>query len=296
MFRYLYRQRRRLLFTAFFGTLAVMTLALSRAGGLTEMTASPWVLAIAIIAISLALAVSIIAAGAVALLLVPSWRQLLEMTAFNVFIYSVLSALVPSLFDVPFLGTILPFVLWMTLYAMIYGELLDRFRIWLDHFETRSFFSEKPAEQLWKELVPGAGSVADHWDALLHELEQDLDDPDSYDVKYTHGASLYEHQTMTFLETDAPTYAKYYHVGQVDPSNQSLVEGTYEIRITPREGTMGCEVVLSSRMNAMLPRVALGAWFDDALGDRTDHLRARDTGKRDWSMTGLYRRRVMKYA
>lgn len=296
MFGFLYRQRRRLLFTAFFGTLGLMTLVADFANGFNNLPYSPIIIALTVALTSIAVALGILAVGSVAILLFPSWRQLLEMTAFNMFIFAVLKVSLPGLFDIPILGTFMPFILWMFLYAVVYGELLDRFRVWLDHLETRHFFSEKPAQQLWKELVPGAGSVSDHWDALLYELEQDLDDPDSYDVKYTHGASLYELQTMTFLEINAPHHAKYYHVGQVDPKNRNLVEGTYEICISPRAGTMGCDVTLRSQMNAMLPRQALCAWFDDALGDRTDHLRARDRGRRDWSITGLYRRKVLKYA
>lgn len=100
---------------------------------------------------------------------------------------------------------------------------------------------------------------------------------------------------MTFLDKEAPRHALYHHVGEVDPKNRSLVEGICTVQIDPLQ-TGGSRVTLSLSRNLMLHRQALAIWFDDHLGDQTDHLRARHHGKRDWSFTGRYRRKVGQFA
>ena len=296
MFRLIYRQRRRLLFGGFFGTLGMMMMAVHLNGGMASYPFEEWIFVAAFIVVSLIVALVIMCTAALLILVLPNWRLLIELFTINIFAYATIRIAVPGVFDIPYLGAILPFALYMMLFSLIYGEFSDRFRLFVDHREVRRFKSPRTAEALWAELVPDAGSLEEHWDILLRDLEPEEDDPDSLQAKYTHGGSLFELQTMTFLEKQEPTHAKYHHFGEVDPKNRSLVEGTYEIQISPLEDEEGCLVTLISHRNSMLLRTALMNWFDDELGDRTDHLRAQHFDRRDWSMTGRYRRKVLKFA
>jgi len=296
MFKFIYRQRRRLLFCTFFGTLGLMLMVLDYGLGSVYFNEMPWivVLTLAITASIVALLITVV--GALFILLLPNWRLVLELLSFNAFVCAIGAILVPWIFDLSYIGGVMPFIVYLVIFSLVYGEFSDRFRLFVDHREVRRFKSPKSAEFLWAELVPDAKNLAEHWDKLLHDLSPEDDDPDSLQAKYTHGGALYELQTMTFLEKQEPTMAKYHHLGEVDPKNRSLVEGTYEIQISPNERSEGCVVTLISHQNSMLLRTALLNWFDDELGDRTDHLRARHWGRRDWSLTGRYRRRVMKFA
>ncbi|MFC6637916.1 hypothetical protein GV827_06675 [Sulfitobacter sp. JBTF-M27] len=294
MLRLIYRQRRRLLFGSFFGTLALMMMVLDM-GGLGVLGTYPtWILVTTLVLTSLVVATCIFAVSALLILLLPNWRMMIELTGLVTFASASMSVVFPAAYEVPLIGSFWPFILTVMIFSVIYGEVLDRFRIWVDYRSKRSFVSPKSAQELWTELVPGEAPIADHWDSMLYMLEPDPDEPDSYAVQYTHGGSVYEHQTMTYLKKDAPHFAKYHHVGEVDPKNRSLVEGTYEIEITPRDKG-GCKVTFTASRNLMLHRQALALWFDDHLGDQADHLRARHLGRSDWSQSGRLRRKISQY-
>lgn len=66
------------------------------------------------------------------------------------------------------------------------------------------------------------------------------------------------------------------------------------MRISPKDGG-GWTVTLLTRRNLLLHREALAMWFDDALGDQTDRLRARHLSRAEWSPTGRYRRKVAQF-
>lgn len=295
MLRFLYRQRRRLLFTSFFTTLALMMFVVHYFWEFGGMGLALWIELASLAMTALVVAVCACAMTAVLILLFPNWRTMAELFGVILFANLSLQLAFPTLEYIPVIGFVAPFALSFALFALMYGEVMDRFRIWVDHRSSRSFISPKSAEELWVELVPGEAALETHWDSLLCALEPDPDDPDTYDARYALGASVFEHQTMTMLERDAPHYAKYHHVGDVNPANRSLVEGTFSIRIEPRDKG-GCKVTLEGARNLLLLRIALLMWFDDSIGDQTDHLRARHLGRRDWSHTGRFRRKVGQYA
>ena len=296
MFRFIYRQRRRLMFSSFFCTLGLMLLVGADDGGFSIFKDVLWVYVATIAITTLIVAFCILAVVALFIVVLPGWRTMVEVMSIVLFTQMIVAVAAPWIIDIPYIGSFTPFIITMMIFSMTYGEFSDRFRMNVDHPETRKFYSPKAAEDLWSELVPEADTLSDHWDTLLCDLEPDDEDPDSYQAKYTHGGSLYELQTMTYLEKNAPYSAKYHHLGDVNPKNRSLVEGTYEIHIAPKVGKDGCTVTLTSRHNAVLLRTALLRWLDDDLGDRTAHLRAKHKGRRDWSMTGRYRRKVGEFA
>ncbi|NNE52548.1 MAG: hypothetical protein HKN30_09110 [Sulfitobacter sp.] len=295
MLRLIYRQRRRLLFGTFFGTLALMLMALNQAGTEFLYEQATWITLVALGLTTLVVALALFLGSTLFLLLLPNWRMMIEFLPFVLFVNAVLNNLVPGWTEIPYIGVVMPIALTMVIFSLMYGEALDRLRLWVDYRSKRSFVSPKSAEELWAELVPGEAPIENHWDSLLYSLEPDPEDPDSLIAEYTHGSSVYEHQTMTFLDKAAPTHARYHHVGEVDPKNRSLVEGIYEVHITPREKG-GCLVTLDERRDLMVHRQALMMWFDDHLGDQADHLQSQHLGRRDWSQTGRYRRKVGQFA
>ncbi|MEM7521629.1 MAG: hypothetical protein AAF307_11390 [Pseudomonadota bacterium] len=295
MFRLLYRQRRRILFTAFFTTMALMLFVVQTYWAAAVGDFPAWISYTSLALTSLIVAICVGLLTALLILVFPNWRMIAELFALTLFVNVTLDMLFPSLFETTYIGGFLQLAVYFALFALMYGEVMDRFRIWVDHHSTRSFNSPKPADELWAELVPGEAALDTHWDSLLCALEPDAEEDGAYDARYALGASVFEHQTMTILEKDAPHYAKYHHVGDVNPNNRNLVEGTFAIRITPLEKG-GCKVTLEGRRSLLLLRVALLMWFDDYLGDQTDHIRARHLGRRDWSETGRFRRKVGQFA
>lgn len=296
MLKFIYRQRRRLLFGGLFATLSVIVFL--SANLMYFDTGVPWFSIAALWITALVCGLIYMAVGAIYITLFRRWRQLVEMVPLILFINSLLGQILQSWFGVDTTGTLSSvgyFAICMLLYSLIYGPLLDRFPLFLSWEARSSFTSPRTADQLWSELVPGAAPTDQHWDKLLHDFEPDPEDGDSLELTYTHGHSFYQHQTITFLEYEEGHRARYYFVGDVDPKNQSLTEGTYALEITPAPSG-GCRIQICETHTALLPRVGIMMWFDDALADSVDHIAAQHNDKRDWSISGLYRRTVLPLA
>lgn len=289
MWRFLYRQRRRILFSAL--TFTAMVLLLVAGEGVRLGGLSPAAEALAWAATALILCVGAAVAVALMLLLLPKIRVVWEQAALSGFATLVVIQLFPWPLSWPVVGPVIPFFVMFFFINLIWGAMLDRFRLWVDHRETARFTSEKSAEELWSLLLPTSKG---YWDPLLHDLRPDPDDPDTFEVEYRLGLSTYEHQTITMLDRSFPRHFKYHFQGEIDAGNRALAEGTYEVTLTPSaDGAPGCQVEIVQRREQMLLRLGLLQWFDDALRSSVDHLRAREHNLRDWSTTGLIRRQIL---
>ncbi|WP_370401251.1 hypothetical protein [Sulfitobacter sp. JB4-11] len=296
MLRHIFRQRRRLLFGCLFFWLTLApTLVRDLSAEAWNQTGPAWILPVTLFLTFVIVTACFFVVVGLFVLLLPKLRILVETVFVIIFLNTVLPGLLPGLYASPLMSGVLQMACAIGVFILFYGEFMDRFRFWLDHTSERHFISPKSAEELWAELVPGASPVQGHWDSRLHAVLPVDGEPDAFEVQYSHGASLYEHQTMTFLERDAPLHARYHHVGEVDPRNRSLLEGTFSIRITPLESG-GCRVTLIATRQLLLLRAALLMWFDDHLGDQADHLYARHRGYRDWTTTGTAMRSAGKLA
>ncbi|MFC6584350.1 hypothetical protein [Sulfitobacter aestuariivivens] len=239
MFRLIFRQRRRLLFTSLTAALSLLLLVwTTHPLEMASFFTVPWIGIATFSIVFFVLVLSAMAIGVLVLLVLPTWRQLLEVLAIFLFVIAVTKSLIPQMYDIAYVGGVLPFFLYIGIFSLMYGTTLDRFPIWLDHHQRRHFVSPLWAQALWDRLVPLPETADRHWDPLLHEITPDPEARDTYDVRYAMGGSLYELQTITYLDLSAPHHARYHHVGEVDPKNRALVEGTYEVTITPaRMGT-----------------------------------------------------------
>ena len=293
MFRLIYRQRRRLAFGTFLITLALFMFLMDalNIGELYFTENDPTWLLVATLSITL------FVCGLVALVvfcawlvIFPNWRFMIEQFSLVLFIFQAFDALWPAHSYVPYIGDFIPIIAFFVIFMNAYGTALDRFPIALGMTTTRKYKSSKSAETLWGELVPLPDNKADHWDSLLSDIEADPA-TGQQKVTYNHGASIYQFQRQSFTELEAPHRATYRFDGDVSDANKPIIGGTYEVLIDPIEGK-GAKVTLRESHDALLPRVAIQAWFDDSLGDVTDTLRAREKGKSGWSLTDRYRRKV----
>lgn len=294
MLRFIYRQKRRTLFGAFFVALTVLVFIFDNWGSISTgpFGGFGW-----LVALLTALVVAIIAVifFSLFILVFPNWRQLIELFSFIVFIEIILGVAIPGIYSDYWFSPILMFATFMGIYSITYGTALDRFPMWVAWETSRSFKSPKTAQEIWCELLPGKGPLEQHWDTSLHDISADPDDPDTFELRYTHGHSLYEQMTITYLEEDPFSHCKYYFAGDVDPKNSNLVDGTFQIDIAPLDNG-GCKVTLTQSRKSLLPRLGLALWFDDYTGGEADFLYAKHNGKRDWSLPGKYRRKVRQLA
>lgn len=293
MFRYLYRQRRRLLFAAFFAILMTVMFLVQNRDAFAERMDGRAALIIALAALAVGLATLLI--GALFITVFPRWRYLLELMAISLFLQAVLAQIAPDQFGFGASGIVpalLPLATTMLTWTLMYGQLLDRFPMWVRWSTRRHYASPRSKEDMWHSLVPGKAPPDAHWDPLLQDLKPTPEEPDSVDVLYAHGHSLFEHQTITYLVDQPFTHCRYYFQGEVNPANRDLTDGIHDIQIAPQ--ATGCRVTITHTRNALLPRIGLQMWFDDIIGDQCDYLRSRDRGARDWSVTGKYRRNVLR--
>lgn len=295
MFKLIYRQRRRIIFSSVFMTTGLMALAIGMLGPGFYAEETQF-LVLATVLMAAFVFICTISSVCAFVVLLPRWRSICEQVGILVVAMAAIYAAFPGLHDIQHVSWIMPFFLIIGIGSLLYGPALDRFRLWVDHKETRRFRSEKTAKELWAQLLPDTSNIDGHWDPLLYSMDPVDEEDDAYEVEYQLGHSTYEHQTITFLEKDYPHHFRYHHLGEVDPKNRSLVEGIHDVTIEPDSNGTGSIVTISEHRNAMLPRVGLSMWFDDDLGSRTDFFRARETGRRDWSTAGKIRREIMALA
>lgn len=204
MFRRLYCQRRRLLLSAFFVALGLFaTLSRHSDALLDGMELVWWGPAVLLSLTSLIMALLYAGLGAALILLLPDWRGLIEIMALTFFADAMLAFALPAYFGIDSasgFGILTWFCLYMLIFSLIYGSLLDRFRLWLGYGAQRSFVSPLSPGELWRRMVLGQAPLSDFYDPLLAEAEPDGEDPESFEIAYRHGHSFFEHQTITYLD------------------------------------------------------------------------------------------------
>jgi len=298
MFRLIYRQRRRLLFGAFFFTIAIaMRVHESYLGAYQaapfDITPTHWI-AIAKVAGG---AFAVIFGSAIALILVlPRWRVLVDQVALLVFLnYSLgLKELPAKWFGFGEASEwLVLFALMVMIQGLTYGMWLDRFRVRFAMFSTRRARFDLTPEELWPMIALKGGEPARHWEPILHDVVADADDPNTLIVRYNLGPAVFLEQIQVVTASEPPVRYAYRFSGPAGGRNRALTTGTWEARIEP-DGQGGSLVTTVSRFDSLLPRTALLLWFDDIDGDFLDGGRARFSGRRDWSISGLVQRKILE--
>ncbi|WP_299144825.1 hypothetical protein [uncultured Tateyamaria sp.] len=293
MFRLIYRQRRRHLFAGFFAILSCVSFLL-QPGTLPYFASEPMILLVLTIGLtSVIAAICMMLISVVLVVVVPSMRMAVEFFSIMLFLNIALFDHLPLWITDRGLEVGVWIAAYITLFSITYGTWLDRYRIWLDHSETRRFRIKGTAEELWDWLVPGLDRKGGaNWEPLLKKMEERADEPNVFDVEYRIGHAQFEHQTIKYEAVSYPRHARYAFQGELNPANKHLVSGIMEFTIDPIADTDHCKITLTRSRQALLVREGLLMWFDDALGDQVDHLRATWTDRWDWSMAGKFRRQA----
>ena len=294
MFRLIYRQRRRHLFGAFFAALSFFCFSMGEPDIWWDDELS-YALNLTVVVVTCVIMGGAFAClSALFVLIVPSCRIAVELVALMAFVQVSLTPLVPGYIVESGHDWLIWVVLWFGVVCTAYGTVLDRFRIWLDHSETRDFELKGSPEELWDWLVPGlARAGGSNWEPLLKKMEERADAQHVFDVEYCTGHAQFEHQTIKYEAVSYPHHARYSFQGELNPANKNLVQGTMAFTIEPLPGTDRCRVMLTRTRASLLVREGLMMWFDDALGDQTDHIRASWNNRWDWSMAGKFRRHAV---
>lgn len=293
MFRFAYRQRRRILF---FMLCIILTGFLQNGFEAYVPSGMLW---LDIVAFSLAILIMTIAVALVFLTLItfaPILRNIAEIFGFITLSFTGLDRLTTMVLGensdywfVPFI----PLAWLMFILVFFCSSLFDSILPHISQKCTRRFYSPKSAEDIWYNLAPGKAPVEHHWDSLLREIESDPNDPNTFMATYTAEGGLTQHVKIKYVVDKPFTHFKYEFSGEQSQKYASYMRGTYEVVIQLRP-TGGCTVSLTEHFNALFFRHALLFWFDDDLGSQADHLYALHNGKRDWSLVGKYRRKINK--
>ncbi len=223
------------------------------------------------------------------------FRMMVELTSFWLLLNDTLKPAehLVEQFNLPDASTgIIVLVLLLTFIAITYGTVLDGLRFRLDWKSKRRVRIRRPIEEVWPAFALANCGPESNWQQILHDAQPVPDEPDSFDISYLMGPSIFQQQRHTLLESEAPNHYRYRFSGNINAKNRRLTDGEFEVTLEP-DGKGGTFVTASQHNKAMLPRKALALWFDDQLGDALDGFAARARGKRDWSMTGLEHRKIL---
>ncbi len=179
---------------------------------------------------------------------------------------------------------------WVLLFCVFYFRLYDRVLPRLRFVAQETYNSAKPIEQLWAELVVDPAFIDQHWDKKLIDLTHAPDDPDKSIARYRF-AKFEVRQQMQIIKHDAPHHFAYTYTN-VDAPKQPVIGGTYSLSIQDHGHTR--HITLAMTTNKLPFSVWMHMWFGDGLGDQVDHLKAQETGKRDYSTTGAVMRQAIR--
>jgi hypothetical protein len=184
-----------------------------------------------------------------------------------------------------------PLAVFFVICAATYGHLLDRFPGWLRHGAVRRFRSDRTPEALWRGLVEEDGSLT----IPIDEVEPVAGASGLERVKRSLGAGTFMLSTRRIIADEAPFRRAYRFEGDASPANKPITSGSFEVRIEARTDG-GADVTVTEVHDALLWRVGINMWLDDAIGSLVDHMSAMDRGRPDWSVEGLSRRRIIALA
>ena len=285
MFRFIYRQRRRLLVGGLFTWLSLFVWMIQQEQFAAVRADAERFFWLSLVLATLIFALVAMAVYAVFIAIFRRWRHLVELLPTYFFI-SISAAPAVTALGLP--DMVLPFAWfagWMLFWTLTYGNGLDRFRASLSWRSRRSTNLPLPPGAVWRKFETRADMAKDHWSPLVHSARAIQDAPGRFEVEYRLGPSIFQHQVQTVLNSDPGRHFRYHFAGDVTAANRGLADGIFDVRVAPAEE--GSRIDVEQTQEAMLPRLALQMWFDDILGDQLDNLWARLAGRRDWSITGL---------
>ena len=270
----IYRQRRRILFGSTLLVLALLIADRTQPGGLSLLdTLAPTSRLMLVTTILGVFAV----VSALIVTLTPGARTVIEVTALSALAQTTLTFLLPDPLVQVMWGTgyttILLFVLYVSIYMVLYGGASDLLRLQFSARTRHVFRVPESPETVWQRMVPEPGSESRHWSGKLRLVEPDPEESDTLHAEFALGGGVRERQAITFLDREPPYHCVYFFISDLGGSASNISEGACETRITPLPDG-GCEVETALSRNAMPLGMAMLMWFDDSAGEQADMIRA----------------------
>lgn len=164
--------------------------------------------------------------------------------------------------------------------VVLHGAWSDRMplRLALDS-RTRAVIGLPPAD-VWSRIVPGAGHPDDFWTGRLVDFDTDPDDPLTLYLRLLRLDGLCDEATVTFLQRDPPRGCRYVIETLRDAQP---AEATVTLNLAAQApGT--CRIDQHILQGDLAPRIALGLWLDDDLGDDWGDLAQLASRRRHWRL------------
>lgn len=297
MLAFLHAQRRRIYLTTFFVTISFITLIMQiDPSWLVDQPLSNvifYLTALSIVTLGLGIIAAVV--GLAVAMIFPTLRHLCDAIVFLLFFYAVVFSFWPAIADNELLDAALSLLAVVTYSSIVFGYALDRLPLRYRHVAKARLRIPQNKEELWATLRPGRGPIKDYFDPRLASADPDEDDPDSFEIEYHQGAGSFDRKTITYLEEVPNERFSYFVQGEVMGKRRDLLQSTYEVTLSdhPKGGTL---VTTVEKKDELLFRWAIADWIDDNAQDALIALRARLTGKRDWSLTGHYIRKVLEFS
>ncbi len=174
-------------------------------------------------------------------------------------------------------------------HVLIHGQWSDRTPLRLALTSHRvSQVAASPA-MVWATLVPGESHPDDHWTGTLTDFDHDPDDPLTTYLRYSAPDGLFEDVTVTFLDHSPLRQCRYV----IERSEDHLAAAGIMLIDIVEPVANQCQITSHLTYAELPPRIALGRWLDDTFGDEWDSFAATISARRDWSIYGLHRARVV---
>lgn len=201
----------------------------------------------------------------------PDYRRAIESSGLGIVALSAMP--LPPISLVP-LAPLAGYLAWLALH----GAWSDRTPLRVSLVSARAARISAPVEDVWDQLIPGAAPPDRHWTGTLVDIMADPDDPTALRLRRRTVSGLAEEMELTFLDHVADRSCRYVLTRQTDGCPDVAV---HTFSVDPMgDAQTAVESVLGQR--EMLPRVALGRFLDDAMGDEWDGPGIRSTCRRSW--------------
>lgn len=163
-------------------------------------------------------------------------------------------------------------------YQMLYGRWTDRMPLRISLVSSVGAKVPAPVESVWDQLIPGEAEPEQHWSGTLVDVMADHDDPMTLHLRRRRSSGLTEEMTLTFIDYVADRSCRYVLERKTDGIIDESIH-TFSVDPTGDEETV-VESVMAQ--HAMLPRVALGRFLDDTMGDEWDGPGIKSKRTRTW--------------
>jgi len=157
-----------------------------------------------------------------------------------------------------------------------------------------SFTSKRDAETLWPFICPKPATLDQFWDGQLLEISTVDNRPNQRVAKYAIGGAAMELQDHEII-TEKPNQAYAYQFqSHVPPNARVKPHGSVAVTLSHLNDKGCIRLTLDFYEGGMPLNTLFLSWLDDRPRDLLHSMRARDAGKRDFSIRGRAMREHLK--